>query len=99
MASPSDLFLATSNYFSWKSRMEDVLRSKGLYRITLGKETPPIDASKKDKWYNKNDEAHGLIRMSISNDLGFDCQGVDNADNTWTKMETIFNKHNEIRAH
>jgi hypothetical protein len=37
--------------------MEDVLRSKRLYWITLGKEQDPFDAEKKSKWDNKNDEA------------------------------------------
>ena len=45
--------------------MEDVLRSRGLYQITLGKETEPIDDDKKTKLSNKCDEAHGLIGMSI----------------------------------
>ena len=49
--------------------MEDVLRSRGLFRITLGKETKPTDDDKKIKWENRCDEAHGLIRMSISIDL------------------------------
>jgi hypothetical protein len=51
--------------------MEDLLRSKGLYQITLGKEKEPIDADKNVKWVNRSDEARGLIRMSISHDLRF----------------------------
>ena len=47
MAAPCDIILTSSNYFSWKSRMEDVLRSKGLVRITLGKETELTDDDKK----------------------------------------------------
>jgi hypothetical protein len=77
MDSPSDIFLTSTNYFSWKSHMEDVLRSKGLYQITLGKEQEPIDDEKYVKWDNRNDEAHGLIRMSISPDLRFHLQGID----------------------
>jgi hypothetical protein len=34
--------------------MEDVLRSKGLYQITLGKEQEPIDDENK---------SNGIIRM------------------------------------
>jgi hypothetical protein len=45
--------------------MEDVLRSKGLYQITLGKEQEPIDDENKVKWANKNDKARELIEMSI----------------------------------
>ena len=47
MDAPCDIILTSSNYFSWKSRMEDVLRSRGLFRITPGKETEPTDDSKK----------------------------------------------------
>jgi hypothetical protein len=65
MASPSDLFLTITNYFSWKSHIQDLLRSKGLYQIALGKEQEPIDDENKLKWDSKNDEARGLIRMSI----------------------------------
>jgi hypothetical protein len=48
--------------------MED-LSSKGLYQITLGKEKAPTDVDKKAKWDNRNDKAHGLIKMSINPDL------------------------------
>ena len=62
--------------------MEDVLRSRGLFRITSGKErglfritsgkeTEPTDDDKKIKWANRCDEAHGLIGMSISTGLRF----------------------------
>jgi hypothetical protein len=57
--------------------MEDLLRSKGLYQITLGKEKEPTDDDKKVKWDNRNDEARGLIRMSISPDLRFHLQEID----------------------
>jgi len=40
MVTPSDIFIASTNYFSWKSHMEDVIQSKGLYQITLGKKYP-----------------------------------------------------------
>ena len=48
MATLCDIILTSSNYFSWKSRMEDVLRSRGLFRITSGKETEPIDDDNKN---------------------------------------------------
>jgi hypothetical protein len=39
--------LTDTNYFSWNSHIEDVLRSKGLYWITLGREQAPIDVERK----------------------------------------------------
>jgi hypothetical protein len=71
MDSTSNLLLTSNNYFQWKSHMEDLSRSKGLYRITLGKEKEPTDDDKKVKWANRSDEARGLIGMSISPDLRF----------------------------
>ena len=99
MASSSEIILNGSNYFPWKSHMEDLLRSKGLYRITLGTEAAPLDALKRVKWDNKNDSARGLIGMSVSRDLQFHLQGIDAPDAAWNKLETVFGKHNEIRAH
>ena len=57
--------------------MEDVLRSRGLFRITSGKETEPTDDDKKIKWENRCDEAQGLIGMSIYIDLRFHIYGID----------------------
>jgi hypothetical protein len=76
--------------------MEDLLRSKGLYRITMGKETTPTDDDKKAKWDNRNDEAHGLIGMSISPDLRYHLQGIDDPKATWDQIESVFGKLNII---
>ena len=99
MASTSNLFLTITNYFQWKSHMEDLLRSKGLYQITLGKEKTPIDANKKLKWDNKNEKERGLIGISISLDLRFHLQWTDAPDESWQKLRVVFGKHNIIRAH
>jgi hypothetical protein len=55
-------FLPIPTTSQWKSHMEDLLRSKGLYQITLGKEQEPTDDEKYVKWINRNDEACGLIK-------------------------------------
>jgi hypothetical protein len=98
MDSSSNLLLTSTNYFQWKSHMEDLLRSKGFYRITLGKETTPIDVDKKVKWDNRNDKARGLMGMSISLDLRFHLQSIDKPKEAWEKIESVFGKHNIIRA-
>jgi hypothetical protein len=79
--------------------MEDLLRSKGLYKITLVKEKKPTDADNKVKWANRSNEAHGLIRMSISPNLRFHLQEIDDPGEAWEKLEFVFGKHNIIRAH
>ena len=57
--------------------MKDVLRSRGLFMITSGKETEPTDDDKKIKWANRCDESRGLTGMSISTDLRFHISGID----------------------
>jgi hypothetical protein len=98
MSSTSTVLLTRNNYFQWKSHMEDLLRSKGLYRITLGKEKEPTDANKKAKWDNRNDEARGLIRISISPDLRYHLQDIDDPKEAWNTIESMFGKLNIIRA-
>ena len=76
--------------------MEDVLRSRGLFRITSGKGTEPTHDDKKIKWENRCDEARELIGISISTDL---LSGIDEPDKAWKKLESVFGKHNEIQGH
>ena len=99
MATPCDILLTSSNYFSWKSRIEDVLRSRGILKITSGKETKPTNANNKIKWANRCDEARGFIGMSISTDLRFHISGIDELDKAWEKLEFVFGKHNKFRGH
>ena len=58
----------------------DLLRSKGLYRIASGQETKPKDEEKEAKWENRQDQARGLIGISISPDLRFHIVELDTPD-------------------
>jgi hypothetical protein len=78
--------------------MEDLLRSKGLYQITLGNEKEPNYADKKSKWDNRNDEECGLIKISISLDLRNHLQDIDDPKEAWNMIESVFGKLNIIRA-
>jgi hypothetical protein len=86
MENTSIVLLTSNNYFQWKSHMEDLSRSKGFYRITLGTEVALDDDENKSKWENKNDQAHGLIGMSISPDLIFHLDGEDSSVKSWEKL-------------
>ena len=98
MENTSIALLTSTNYFQWKSPMEDLLRNKGIYRITLGIEIVPDDDEKKYKWENKNDHAQGLIGMFISPDLIFHLEGEDSPIKAWEKLNSVFGIKNEVRA-
>jgi hypothetical protein len=69
--------------------MEDLLRSKGLYQITLGREKSPTDDDKKVKWANRSEEACGLIKMSISPNLRSHLKEIDDPKEAWENIESL----------
>jgi len=77
----------------------DVLRSKGLYRIASGQETKPQDEDKATKWENRQDQARGLIGMSISPYLRFYIIELDTPNEAMKQLTKVFGIKNEIRAH
>ena len=98
MENTNIVLLTSTNYFQWKSYMEDSLRSKELFKITLGIETSLDDEDMIARCDNKNDQANGLVGISISPDLRFHLDGLDSLVKSSEKLNTIFGIKNEIRA-
>ena len=48
---------------------------------------------------NRVDEAHGYLLSSVSRDLQFHIQDLDNPKDIWDKLASLFDKHDEIRIH
>ena len=48
---------------------------------------------------NRNDEARGLIRISISLDLRFHLKEINAPNKFWKKLEAVFGKYNIIQTH
>ena len=59
------------NYFELNSKIVIHLRSKGLYRVTMGTEIDPNSVVEKAKYFNRLDEAFGMICLSNLRDLLF----------------------------
>ena len=58
-------------FFDWKTEMVIQLRAKGLFRVTMGTEVEPKSVVEKAKYFNKLDEAYGLLFLSISREILF----------------------------
>ena len=71
MDSPSLIILTPFNYHEWKAKIGILLRSRGLYRVTIALENEPNAGIKKVKWHNRLDEAYGFLCLSISRDTLF----------------------------
>ena len=90
MESKCQVILDSTNYFQWWPYIVDLLRSKGLYRIASGQETKPKDEDKAAKWKNRQDQARGLIGMSISPDLRFHIAELDIPDEAMKQINKVF---------
>ena len=99
MESACPVILNSTNYFQCLPHMVDILRSKGLYKIATGQETKPSNDDKAAKWENKQDQALGLIGMSIAQDLRFHILEIDTLDDALKKLNTVFGIQNQITAH
>ena len=68
------------------------LIAKGLYRVTMGTEVEPNFAVEKAKYFNRLDEAFGLLCLIISRELLFHIDSLTTPNEVWVKPETLFGK-------
>ena len=93
------VLLTPFNHFEWKAEMVIQLRSKGLYKVTMGTETEPNSAVDKSKYFNRLDEAFGMLCLSNSRDLLFHVDSLTTPNEVWLKLESLFGKTGEMRGH
>ena len=93
------IFLTPFNLFDWKAEMVIQLRAKGLFRVTMATEVEPNSDVEKSKYFNKLDEAYGLLCLSISRELLFHIDSLTSPKDVWDKLESLFGKTDELRGH
>ena len=69
------MILTPFNYHECKSKIGIMLRTKGLYRVSMDLENEPNSVVEKAKWKNRLDQAYGLIFLSVSPDILFHLDG------------------------
>ena len=99
MDSSSAMILCRFNYRTWKSKIGILLRSKGLYKVTLALENESNAVIEKAKWHNRLDEAYLLLFLYISLDLLFHIYGFTTPNQVWTKLESLFGVQDDLRAY
>ena len=95
----TNIFLTPLNLFDWKEDMVIQLRSKGLYRVTMGTEVEPNSVVEKAKYFNRLDEAYVLLCHSISREIFFHIDNLKKPNEFWVKLDTLFGKTDELRGH
>lgn len=82
--------LTSSNYSMWKSRMEDILYCKDLYK-PIEEENKPENKTE-DAWKLDNRKAVGLIRQHIDQSIFQHVANDTNAYKLWKKLESMYER-------
>ena len=91
--------LTPFNLFEWKAEMVIQLRSKGIFRVTMGTEVESNSAVEKAKYFKKLDEAYGFLCLSISRYFLVHLDSLTSLKEVWEKLESLFGKTDELRGH
>ena len=75
------------------------LRSKGLYRVTMGTKVDPNSAVEKLKCFNRLDESFRMLCLSISRDILFHVDNLTTPNEVWLRIKALFGKIDELRGH
>jgi hypothetical protein len=87
------ILLTPHNYFEWKPKIILLLRSRGLYQITMEMEVEPHSANEKNDFLNRQDMAIGFIFLPISPGIlhqVYDESQESTSNELWTRLEVLF---------
>jgi hypothetical protein len=59
----------------------------------------PTSTIEKSKYFNRMDEAHDLLYMSVSPDLWFHVDACTTLNGIWTTLVDLFGKQDKMRGH
>jgi hypothetical protein len=87
------ILLTPHNYLEWKPKILLILRSRGLYQITMAMEVEPDSVDEKNDFLNRQDMAIGFICLSISPEILHQVCDVTQEftpNELWTILEVLF---------
>jgi hypothetical protein len=89
----SIILLTPHNYLEWKPKILLLLRSGGLYQITMSMEVESDSTNEKNDFLNRQDMAIGFIFLSISPEIlhqVYDDSQESTPNELWTRLEVLF---------
>ena len=96
---PAPRILTTSNYIDWRIDMQLALRNDGYHRIIHGWEPEPHQSIEHNKFMYCCEEAFRYLCTYISRDILFHIEGLKTPKEAWEKLDSLFNKQDELRGH
>ena len=65
----------------------------------MGTETEPNSTVEKSKYFNRLDEAFGMLYLSTSRYILFHVDSLGTPNEFWLKLESLFGKTDVMRGH
>ena len=93
------MYLLPYSIIEWNSEMVIHLRSKGLYRVTMGTKNQPNSVVEKSKYLNRLDEALRSLCLSILRYILFHVDSITTPNEFWLNLKSRFGKTNGMRGH
>jgi hypothetical protein len=87
------ILITPHNYLEWKPNILRLLRSRGLYQITMAMEVEPDSIDEKNDFFNRQDMAIGFIFLSISPEIVhqvYDDSQESTPNELWNRLEVLF---------
>ena len=75
------------------------LKSKCLYRVTMGTENEPNSNVEKSKYFNRLDEAFKMLCLSISSNILFHVYNIATPNEVFLNLDSLFGNTDEMRGH
>ena len=75
------------------------LRSKILFRLTMETEKEPIHYVDKEKYWNRLDEGYRCLCLSISREILFHINGLNNPHEVRDNISSLFDKQDDLRIY
>ena len=79
--------------------MQLALHKHGYHRIIHGWEDEPHQSVEQNKFLKRCDESFRYLCTYISRDLFFHLEGLRTPRETWEKLDSLFNKQDELQGH
>ena len=79
--------------------MQVALCKHVYHRIIHGWDPEPLYLVERNKFLNRCDEAFRYLCTYISRDLFFHIEGLRTPRESWEKLDSLFNKQDELQGH
>lgn len=83
--------LSNENYFTWKYKMEMLLKKEGVWRVIIKEKPAPTSSNSAliEKWEENDEKAMALIGLSVQDNQLQNIRNAKSAKESWTSLKNF----------